>query len=312
MLKSLLIFFAIVCLTAQEHTESGTQFGQEGAKAYAQNRHGPDGALFLDPYFIPYLLNLENLTVLDAGCGAGPWAIFAAQNGASVFAIDIQQKMIDLAIAAAKDAKIEERITFLIGDVANLPYSSQSFDLALSINVGCNLPSNAEFEGKSVGLGPHVAEMGRTLKPNGKAILTAPASFGTVFGNGSSYILHIEQILSSLPENPSPSEIVSHLNQLKEVYRATFAIRNRRLVLITDESKLIPGEEIWRKLPGLTVPNRYHGEAEYLQAFNDAGLVVERIARPRFNSEEEWSLTSLGKEYLDHHPFVIFYLKAPD
>src|SRR5579872_1850499 len=74
---------------------SGTNYGKEGAEAYAFNRHGPDGSILLDPYFVPYLENLEGKRMLDAGCGAAPWAIYAANHGAEVFGIDIQKGMIE-------------------------------------------------------------------------------------------------------------------------------------------------------------------------------------------------------------------------
>lgn len=54
------------------HTKEGTHYGAEGIAAYASNRHSPDGALLLDPYFTPYLLHLGEKTVIDAGCGAAP------------------------------------------------------------------------------------------------------------------------------------------------------------------------------------------------------------------------------------------------
>ena len=66
------------------HTERGTLYGSESVAAYDRMRHGPDGALFLDPYFMPFLINIEGKTLLDAGCGAGPWSVFAEIGRAHV------------------------------------------------------------------------------------------------------------------------------------------------------------------------------------------------------------------------------------
>jgi hypothetical protein len=147
--------------------------------------------------------------------------------------------------------------------------------------------------------------------------VTAPASFATVFTDGTpkeTVLAHIAQELAQLPENPAPEAIVAHLNTLKEVYRATFAIKSGKLVLIADENDLAPGEEIWRKLPGLTVPNRYHAESEYLKEFADAGFHIQNLHRPQFSSPTELEAhnsshpQSLGEEYIAHHPFAIYCL----
>src|SRR5690349_6768870 len=105
------------------HTTSGTEYGSEGSKAYARVRHGPDGTLFLDPYFIPFLESLNGKVLLDAGCGAAPWAIYAARNGATVYGIDIQPHMIEQGNQAVLESKLENKVFLKIGDVANLPYS---------------------------------------------------------------------------------------------------------------------------------------------------------------------------------------------
>jgi SAM-dependent methyltransferase len=291
------------------HTVSGTGYGANGSLAYATHRHGPDGAIFLDSYLISYLTDLDGLYLLDAGCGAAPWAIHAAGQGAKVFAIDLQEKMIELAKVAIDKTNLSDRITLAIGDVTQLPCPSDSFDKVLSINVGCNLPI----------LSPHVEQMARVLKKGGLAIVTAPASFDTVFTDGTAHekvFAHIFAVLQKTPPHPSPSEIISHLNELTEVRRATFAIREGQPKLIQDENELMLGEDIWRKLPGLTVPNRYHPESEYLQEFAQAGLTLKEHFHPRFSTPAEWieynasasEQTQLGEEYLHSPPFIIFCL----
>jgi 2-polyprenyl-3-methyl-5-hydroxy-6-metoxy-1,4-benzoquinol methylase len=149
-----LISFSAHGLSANEHTEEGTNYGNRGIDTYAKMRHGPDGALFLDPYFIPHLMNLHGQVLLDAGCGAGPWSILAAKNGAFVHGIDIQEGMIEKAKQAALEEQVENSTDFRVGDVSLLPYPDNFFDKVLSINVGCNLPS----------LKLHLEELNRVLK----------------------------------------------------------------------------------------------------------------------------------------------------
>lgn len=88
--------------------------------------------------------------------------------------------------------------------------------------------------------------------------------------------------------------------------------------MITDESQLKSGEEIWRKLPGLTVPNFYHNESEYVQAAEEAGLKVIEVHHKLFETESERALYNifsppkkrLGQEYTKKpgggSPFVVY------
>jgi hypothetical protein len=105
--------------------------------------------------------------------------------------------------------------------------------------------------------------------------------------------------------------------ELKEVVNATFAIKNGRLMLITDLSLLKPGQEIWRKLPVLVVPNFYHPEKEYIAALAQTDLTIEKVERPHFSNgrdrlkynEHANAQTSFGKAYETHAPYAVFYLK---
>lgn len=302
-----LLIVATFIHTNAGHTDLGTLYGVDGAQAYAHSKHGIDGALFLDPYFIPFLESLKNKKLLDAGCGAGPWSIHAAKHGAIVWGVDIQDDMIKLAQQHAKNNDIFS-IQFSVDDVAQLPYKDNFFDAAVSINVGCNLPSTKNNQ--KIGLGAHIKEMARVIKPGGVIVITAPISFGKVFSDGTSDIDDtIQKELDILPNNPADSFIKKHLNKLSMINRATFALHNERLTLIDDEKKLKEGENIWRKIPGLTVPNRYHSEKEYLQEFENAGLCVEKIYRPTFKNEVEWKRHSgLSRNYINHPAFVIFYV----
>lgn len=291
---------------AQEHTATGTIYGNHGVDIYAKTRHGPDGALFLDPYFLPYLQDSQGQILLDAGCGAGPWAIFAAENGATVFGIDLQENMIEKAKLAALEANVVDKTTFEVGDVGSLPYPDDFFDRAVSLNVGCNLPF----------LESHVRELKRVLKKGGSALITAPSSFEVVFtdGNSSSEKMTdvINQLLSSNSQERFP---IAAIQRLDEVYRATFAKREGKWVLVLDEKDLIPGEDIWRKIPKMVVPNRYHSEREYLSLFEAEGLLLKYIAHPKFLSEQErleYNINqecSLGTSYLNSSPFAIFIVE---
>lgn len=128
--------------------------------------------------------------------------------------------------------------------------------------------------------------MARTLKPGGLAIVTAPASLGALFTDGTPAETLLARIENALREQT--------LAELKELYRATFALRDGRLTLVANGAELSPGEQIWRKLPGLAVPNRYHPEAVYLDEFLAAGFAVKRIDRPRLTKKKPAFATAIS------------------
>src|SRR6185437_3569163 len=298
------------------HRFGGTDYSTHGINAYTKHRHGPDGAKFLDKPLKSLLRKIKGRTA-DVGAGAGPWSIYAARHGASfVLAVDYQAGMTQQAQSVARNTGFSENKIFVAqADAAELPAVDGSFSTALSINVGCNLPETKTVESeivdsRRVGFNPHFTEMARVLNDGGKAIITAPTSFGEVFTNGKrpkeEVLNTINDKLEAIGESHDAHVIREQLNTLDDVYRATFAFREDRLVLITDEKELKSGEEIWRKLPGLTVPNYYHHEAEYQDAAEAAGLqLVTKQTKTFRNNFTRWAynLTAgsnrkLGPEYV--------------
>jgi len=131
------------------HTVAGTRYDKETVSAYATARHGPDGATFLDPFFVPHLDDLNGAKVVDIGAGAGPWSVYAAKHGASrVFALDYQLEMSQAALKAVKTEDVLHLVHIDQADAAAVPYAAESFDVALSINVGCNLPNASQVNGR--------------------------------------------------------------------------------------------------------------------------------------------------------------------
>jgi 2-polyprenyl-3-methyl-5-hydroxy-6-metoxy-1,4-benzoquinol methylase len=299
-----LVLVASVQMVAQHaHSSQGTAYLADGVSAYAKSKHGADGALFLDPFFIPTLQTLSGKKLLDAGCGAGPWSIYAAQHGAHVWGVDLQKGMIDRAHEAAQQVGVDDRIEFSIGSVAALSYEDSFFDCAISINVGCNLPLDVFVA--------HFRELYRVLKPGGSAIITAPASFTTLFTDGTDEEINstINQLLPNIDGNDAQS-VLRQLNTLTHVLRGTFVTHNGRVIHVDDESMLEEGDAIWRKIPGLAVPNFYHSEQAYEDAIKAAGLKLVHVDRAHFTSIAEWEQSgiSLGQEYVTQHPFAVFHV----
>jgi ubiquinone/menaquinone biosynthesis C-methylase UbiE len=70
----------------------------------------------------------EGQRALEVGCGTGHWSRFLSEYGFGVTALDISERMIDVALQ--KDIA---NVTFHIGDGHLLPFADSSFDLAAAI-----------------------------------------------------------------------------------------------------------------------------------------------------------------------------------
>jgi SAM-dependent methyltransferase len=102
--------------------------------------------------------------VLEVGCGPGNLSIrLARQHGLDVTGLDLDPAMIQRARANADRARAadERRPSFLIGDVASLPFPDGSFELVVSTL------SMHHWADATAGL----AEIGRVLRPGARALI---------------------------------------------------------------------------------------------------------------------------------------------
>lgn len=97
----------------------------------------------------------ETLKVLDIGTGPGFFAILLALSGHQVTAIDATPGMLLEAKNNASQHNVS--INFVCGDVQDLPFGDEQFDLVVSRNVTWNLKSPCEA----------YQEWFRVLKPGG-------------------------------------------------------------------------------------------------------------------------------------------------
>ncbi len=77
----------------------------------------------------------EHPVALDLGCGPGLFSILMAQLGFEVIAVDLSAGMLSQARANAIAAGVFDRISFIQGNVHDLPIADNSVDLVASRNV---------------------------------------------------------------------------------------------------------------------------------------------------------------------------------
>jgi 2-polyprenyl-3-methyl-5-hydroxy-6-metoxy-1,4-benzoquinol methylase len=108
-------------------------------------------------------------TLLDAGCGAGQFAISFATLGCTVTAQDLSPAMIDRAETHARDHHVS--VTFRIGDITQLPDASNSFD---AIHARVVL----QFVADPIAA---LRQFRRVLKPGGRLFVSVPGSLSPIY-----------------------------------------------------------------------------------------------------------------------------------
>jgi len=71
----------------------------------------------------------DNKKILDAGCGSGRYTIHFTNKHANVFSVDSSEKMLKILKVESNNSKP------IAGDIFNLPFKNDSFDLIISSQV---------------------------------------------------------------------------------------------------------------------------------------------------------------------------------
>ena len=78
--------------------------------------------------------------LLDVGCGIGGASRMAALAGATVTGIDLTPEFVDTATGLTRRVGLEDRARFLATPGESLPLEDDTFDRAVMVHVGMNLP----------------------------------------------------------------------------------------------------------------------------------------------------------------------------
>lgn len=82
------------------------------------------------PAFLRLVGNVKGKKLLDVGCGTGRYSILFAKKNAVVDCVDISKKMLDIAKQKAMKNKLD--IRFKQGNLLDLPYKNNKFDIVIS------------------------------------------------------------------------------------------------------------------------------------------------------------------------------------
>lgn len=100
------------------------------------------------------------LNVADIGCGAGTQSRLWAEQGHHVYGVDINEALIGLARARAREAELE--IAFAVGSATALPWADRSMDVCIAPEL---LEHVADWQAV-------IGELVRVLKPGGALYLS--------------------------------------------------------------------------------------------------------------------------------------------
>jgi SAM-dependent methyltransferase len=104
-------------------------------------------------------MNLEaGQSLLDLGSGIGGPARYAARRrGASVTGIDLTPGYVAVATELTRRTGLANEARFVVGSILDLPFADASFDAAMLLHVGMNVPDKPRL----------MAEAARVLRPGG-------------------------------------------------------------------------------------------------------------------------------------------------
>ena len=250
--------------------------GSSGVKTFAKNnKRNALMQAFVYPALREFLIaEAPGKKILDIGCGSGDWACLAAECGAkSVDGFDIQEGMIELAKQATAQYS---SVSICVGDVMDMPYDDNAFDVAISIFVTCNLPIEV--------LTKHFEELDRVLVPGGKALvlnLSNPAFQTLSLTAGANKVAvkdKIDQALKRLPKFPTQLQVNKAFEGLNEILRGCFTKDESGSVFLVDNMhQLTIGQSVWSKTQILPFPNYFYDDQYINDITTASGLQVDYV-----------------------------------
>jgi ubiquinone/menaquinone biosynthesis C-methylase UbiE len=113
-------------------------------------------------YAEPYVPRDSDALVLDAAGGTGKWSVPIAKCGPKVVLTDLSDGMLNAAREKVKRAHLEKRVEVRIGDVRELGYGDETFDMVFMDHALCFIREQEQV----------VKELVRVLKKNRPLVIS--------------------------------------------------------------------------------------------------------------------------------------------
>lgn len=190
--------------------------------------------------------------VLDVCCGSGASAIPTAEivgpNG-SVVGVDLAENLLELGRAKAKQRGLEN-IEFRSGDMTNLPFEEESFDVVICVFGIFFVPD----------MQPALLELKRVLRTGGTLAITTwgPRLFepaNTAFWNA------VRDVRPDLDKNFNPWDRISEPEDLRSLFISA-GLTDSEIVAETGSQPVNSPEDWWAMILG----SGYRGTVEQLSA----------------------------------------------
>jgi SAM-dependent methyltransferase len=107
----------------------------EAGAAFWDERYRSSGSLWsgeANPQLVAEIAELTPGAALDAGCGEGADAIWLAEHGWHVTAVDFSTVALERGAAQARAAGVDARIEWLRGDLLGWTPAAQTYDLVMA------------------------------------------------------------------------------------------------------------------------------------------------------------------------------------
>ena len=76
---------------------------------------------------------VEGKSILEVACGTGRFTVMLAERGADIVGLDISGAMLRQGREKAKAAGVDDRVEFMRGDAARLPFPDDHFDVVMAM-----------------------------------------------------------------------------------------------------------------------------------------------------------------------------------
>lgn len=130
---------------------------------FARYERPPADTPFPLEYSYHLLGDVRGLRIVDFGCGSGANAVQLANRGAHVWAVDISEDLVRLAVRRMAVSGRASGAQFVVGSAHDLPFPDASIDIVFGIAILHHLD-----------LALVSREVWRVLRPGGRAIFQEP------------------------------------------------------------------------------------------------------------------------------------------